>query len=457
MVKRTLYVLIALAGILLGAAGALTMVRLPLVLAAGVLLLAFFLFDYSRVTYVVAAYVVIDYVLRQIVKVPLLASSWDELLFVFAFMLWMLKWFLYRREAAYVWTPLDFPLIFFIGISIFLMLVNSPDLLIGVEGFRAVVEYMFFYFVAVQLFKNRQQARNALYIMLMIGCLIGLHGIYQYITRAPMPEGWMDRVESGVRARAFSIIGSPNILGSLMVLLIPVSLSLVFAERLFMKKLFFAGVSLVMTACLLFTQSRSALLGFAVAALLYVLLKDRRLIVPLILGGILAVILVPSVLDRFVYMLSPVYMENSMKAGRLIRWATGWEMFMENFWMGVGLGRFGGAVAMNHKDLFPKTFYMDNYMLKTAVEMGFIGVVAFFALLYRTLLWGLRGLHRIADQYYLDIARGTFTGLIGVIVHNFSESIFESPMMVTYFWLFAAIVMYLAYVGNRDESLPSVP
>jgi O-antigen ligase len=451
LVKRNVYMLIALIGVLLGAIGALTMVRFSAAAILGILVLAFFLLDYSRVTYVVALFIVIDYALRQVIKIPLLASSWDELLFVSAIFLWMLKWFIDRRQTPYRITPLEIPLLFFIGVSTFLMLVNSPDLPIGIEGLRAVVQYMLFYFVGIQLLKNREQVRYLLYVLLFAGCLIGLHGIYQYITRAPMPEGWMDRMEAGVRARAFSIAGSPNILGSLMVLLIPVSISLVFVEKQLMKRLAFGGIALVMTGCLLFTLSRSALISFMVAITLYALMKDRRLILPMILGAVLIAVLLPSVVDRFIYMLSPVYLESSLKGGRAIRWLTGWQMFTDNLWLGVGLGRFGGAVAMNHKDLFPDTYYMDNYMLKTAVEMGLIGITTFLLLLYNTILWSFRAIRTTLENYYKNIAQGILAGMVGVIVHNFTENIFEVPMMVTYFWLFAGIIMYLGYTSGKEE------
>jgi O-antigen ligase len=236
-----------------------------------------------------------------------------------------------------------------------------------------------------------------------------------------------------------------------MVLLIPVSISLVFVEKQLMKRLAFGGIALVMTGCLLFTLSRSALISFMVAITLYALMKDRRLILPMILGAVLIAILLPSVVDRFIYMLSPVYLESSLKGGRAIRWLTGWQMFTDNLWLGVGLGRFGGAVAMNHKDLFPDTYYMDNYMLKTAVEMGLIGITAFLLLLYNTILWSFRAIRITLENYYMNIAQGILAGMVGVIVHNFTENIFEVPMMVTYFWLFAGIIMYLGYTSGKEE------
>ena len=73
--------------------------------------------------------------------------------------------------------------------------------------------------------------------------------------------------------------------------------------------------------------------------------------------------------------------------------------------MGFGLGRFGGAVAMQNQVIEESEtfsyFYMDNYYLKTLVEMGYIGL--FFYLL---LLFGLAG------NMAISVRRGNRAGQI---------------------------------------------
>ena len=54
--------------------------------------------------------------------------------------------------------------------------------------------------------------------------------------------------------------------------------------------------------------------------------------------------------------------------------------------LGFGLGRFGGAVAMQNKVIEETKdfsyFYMDNYYLKTLVEMGYLGLAALFFFIF---------------------------------------------------------------------------
>ena len=135
-----------------------------------------------------------------------------------------------------------------------------------------------------------------------------------------------------------------------------------------------------MCLCLLFTFSRGAWVGMVVAVILFALYMDRRLLG--VLGGAVAAVLVfvPSITSRLTYLFTSDYAEASAVGGRALRWAVGRQLLMENNpWLGFGLGRFGGAVTMNNK-LLDETgefsyFYMDNYYLKTMVEMGYIGII----------------------------------------------------------------------------------
>jgi hypothetical protein len=99
----------------------------------------------------------------------------------------------------------------------------------------------------------------------------------------------------------------------------------------------------------------------------------------------------------------------------------------------VGIGHFGGAVAANHK--IPGNFYMDNFMLKTAVETGLLGIIFYLILIYNSLIWGFRALKTIKTQdiYYYKLVQGIIAGMCGVIFHNFFENVFEVPMIVVYY------------------------
>lgn len=450
MNRKNLYVLIGIIFFISGAAGAFISLKIAAFTVAGMILLAAIILDFEKATYLVALYSIIDYALRKAISISILSSTWDELFFVFCMLVWFYKWLACRKQKAYRWTPLEFPLMFFFGVSMFLLLINTPDIKVGIEGLRAVIQYIFWFFAIVQLVRTPSGSRRLIYVLLAAGFYIALEGVYQYIIGAEMPANWVDRLEQPVRTRAFSIIGSPNILGSLMVLLIPVTVSLVYFEEKPLKKAMFMSIALTMAACLLFTLSRGAWIGFVAAVGIYALMKDKRLIIPLALSIVFVMLFVPSVSNRITYMLSPEYIASSLKGGRLARWGTGLELVKQNLWFGVGLGRFGGAVAINNR--IPGTFYMDNYYLKTLVEMGLVGFSAYCLLIYNAVVWVFRTIQNLKGTRYMHIAQGIFAGICGVLVHCAFENVFEYPMMTVYFWLLIGVVMYLRYV-NKERLL----
>lgn len=411
--------------------------------------------SYERATYVLGAYALIDFIMRN--YLVSIASIWDELLLILLFLLWFYKWLVYRKENSFKQAPLDLSILAFITVMLFVLIVNSTDISISIEGFRAVIQYMLWYFVVLQLLKTENGARNVCLVFILVAGVMGLHGVYQYIIGVEMPAGWVDSKEAGVRTRVFSILTSPNIMGSLMTLAAPICFSFVLTAKNLGQKAVFGFFTAMMIGSLVFTFSRGAWIGFAIAVGIYVLLKDKRLIVPAVFAAVFIVIAVPSVGDRISYMLSPEYIESSLKGGRLVRWITGLRILEISPVFGVGLGEFGGAVAMNNGAVqlvdtnVVKTFYMDNYYLKTAVETGIVGLTAFVFLMWQVIICSIRTIHITHDKKLKELEIGILAGMLGVIVHNWVENVFEVPMMTSCFWLLAAVMMHLWYINYNKQ------
>lgn len=404
------------------------------------ILSVFMTWDYQHATYLLAFYAFINFFMKGFFSGHSLEALWDELLLLGCIALWGYKLIANPKDSKYHWTPLDIPLLIFIGLGITHVSLNALELRVGIDGIRAVAQHMLWFFPVVQLLRTKEGAKRLFIALVLAGTIMGAHGIFQYITGAEMLGNWVDSTES-IRTRAYSIVYSPNVLGSVMTLFAPMALSLAFAEKSWIKKGVYLGSTGIMSLCLLLTFSRGAWLGFGIALLFFFIMKDKRFIIPLLVGGLLIYLFVPSISNRILYMLSSAYWQRSAEGGRVYRWVVGWETLKEgNIWFGLGLGRYGGAVAMNY-DLSP--FYMDNYYMKTLVEMGFFGLGLLFFLLYQVLIWGYRTVRLIPDIHDHTLVQGALAGLLGVMIHNFGENIFEVPMMVTYFWVIVGFIMFM--------------
>ena len=119
----------------------------------------------------------------------------------------------------------------------------------------------------------------------------------------------------------------------------------------------------------------------------------------------------------------------------------------------------GGDGAMQNQVLDGiDYFYVDNYFLKTMVEMGYCGLAAFCLMLLGFLGAACRALYRKAQDFKAGLDRlfplcaGMFAGLCGVIVHCFFENIFEEPYMMAWFWSIAGLLAYIGFLRKENRA-----
>jgi len=186
--------------------------------------------------------------------------------------------------------------------------------------------------------------------------------------------------------------------------------------------------------------------------LLFALIVDRRLL--LLIGiAILGALAVPSIMARVQVLFTSSYQYAANVGGRGYRWDFGLELWKNgDQWLGYGLGRFGGATAMNNQvDETMKYFYIDNYYIKTLVEMGWAGILSFAALLATAATRMLRAVF-VGSKTKANIAlpAAILCGTAGVMLHCYFENIFEVPYMVAYFWGLIAVACRWPALWKQD-------
>lgn len=406
----------------------------------------------------VGLYVLIDYVLRDVFAIPLVSSVWDEGLLVFC-IVWLI-WERLRRETplGVRVNPLDLPVAIFVVTGFLLMNVVSPYYSIQIAGFRATAQYLLWFYIITRLLRDDTDFMRLYLTLLVLAAGISLHGIYQYIVGVPMPASWVAQAETAVRTRVYSIFGSPNIMGDYMVMFVPMAVGLAYYAKDTRVKVLSWLCAVIMCFACLFTMSRGAWVAMAVTIVLFILLVDRRLFW-LLLAGCACLVLIPFVRTRIGFLFTEDFIAANTNGGRGSRWVLAMEnLYNANPLLGMGLGMFGGAVAMQNQVIdYLQYFYVDNYYLKILVEMGYVGLGAFIIMLLGMLYTGCRALFRTGVQLKKRLDRayvlcaGMFSGLIGVLVHCYFENIFEEPYMMVYYWVIAAMMVYLGFLRKPKE------
>lgn len=407
----------------------------------------------------IGLYVLIDFVLRDLLTIPIVSSVWDEALLLFC-----LLWIVWERLDQNVplsarVNPLDLPIAIFFVTGFVLMNVVAPYFSIQIAGFRATAQYLLWFYVVTRLLRDDRDFMQLYLTLVILAALISLHGIYQYVAGVPMPSNWVAQAETAVRTRVYSIFGSPNIMGDFMVLFTPMAVGLAYyAKDTRVKVLAWVCAGLMCVACL-FTMSRGAWVAMAVMIVLFILLVDRRLFW-LLAVGCACLLLIPFVRTRIGFLFTDDFIAANTNGGRGGRWALAMEhLYESNPLLGMGLGMFGGAVAMQNKVIDGiQYFYVDNYYLKILVEMGYLGLASFIVMLLGMLGSGCRAIFRTkaqarsAGERSTDpLCAGMFSGLVGVLVHCFFENIFEEPYMMVYYWVIAAMIVYLGFLRGRQK------
>ena len=390
-------------------------------------------------------YIFVDKAIRSLPVINALGSVWDELYLIFLFAYIVARRVNSKGDLDYNRTPMGLPILLFIVIGVSHVLVKQQNLDVAIEGFRAMFQQMLWYFAFVQLIRKKEEFNFITSLLSFQGLFFGLHAVYQYIMKVPMLGNWTDVTET-VRTRAFSIVGSPNVLGAIFVILIAIALLKFLEEKRPILKAVH-GLSFVsMVLGLLFTFSRGAWLSFAFVVVIFLLLVSSHLIFTFGFFGLIFLITENPLSRRLLQLLSPEYYASSSKAGRLYRWDFGLRVWSKNKAFGVGLGRFGGAVAINN-NLAP--FYLDNYYLKTLVEMGYFGISAMVIFVVWFVVYSLKVIWSRVDK--MDFLRGicVFTGALGVLIQNFVENIFEVPAMMVIFFLYIALLDVLRTDGQK--------
>lgn len=405
----------------------------------------FILRDFERGAYLVGLYPIL-YFIAVNADIGSLASTWDELLIIFCVGVWFYRWLVDRRDFAFNWSPVDFPLFQFFFVAIALFVIASFDSL-GFDGLRANIEYLMFFFIVVKLLRSENGAKILVKIMIFTGIFMSVIGIYQYIAKVETPAYWTDKVETTAGPRVFSIVGSPNVLGCLLAMLIPLAISLIFSEKHVLKKLLYTVATGLMGICILLTGSRSSWIALGMALIIYAILsKKYKLIIGLVVVAALAYSFVPTVQSRISYLLDPEYIASSFRGGRFSKWPKALEMFYNSPIFGTGFGKFGGAVATNNK--VKGAFYVDNYYLKAAVEMGIFGFLAFMIALYNGVVWPLRAIRKVEDKVSKGIVQSGFGAMVGILFTNIVLNNFDAPSVTTYFWTISAICVYLGFINK---------
>ncbi|WP_054251546.1 O-antigen ligase family protein [Neofamilia massiliensis] len=301
---------------------------------------------------------------------------------------------------------------------------------------------LLYLFVLVNSIKTKEDLNAFVTMLIFTVSIVALIGLLQVFTGVEISREWLD-VENNpdIQVRVYSVFGNPNTLAEYLVFFTPLTISMFWHTKNLKKKIVFGLSSAVMMLTLVYTMSRGGWIGIAMAALVFCLLVDKRLLllsIPLIFGAL--AFLPPTILNRI---LSIGNFADTSNAHRFNIWAITKDLIRDHKVAGVGFGYMPFKEVYETYSRTINSYHAHNTFLETISELGYLGFSVFISMLLTFVFYPISALvksHKTGeDSFYKYIGVGVSAGLVGVFTHGLVENILYLPKIILAFWTLVAL------------------
>ena len=254
-----------------------------------------------------------------------------------------------------------------------------------------------------------------------------------------------------MEGRVYSTMGNPNIYGELLVLTMPFFIAGFLNTKSILKKLFFTGSFMVTLLILLKTGSRSSWIAFVGAIGLFVFFKNKKLIIPMALLGIMMIPFLPaSIYNRIATVFNPN--DSSLQYRKEILNPTK-PMLKEYWFTGVGLGtEVFNIIYKRYKSFTLKTVaHTHNLFLQIWLESGIIALVSLLVLGFRLIKKLIYMIKNKLDRRLQNIAIAALSGVGGLMVMGFADHVWFYNRILFMFFISIAIVFAAINISDKEN------
>ncbi len=374
---------------------------------------------------------------------------------------WLLK--VIRGKRIFATTSLDIAVLAFA----FVIFVGGLVSVTPSESMRVSTVFLAMmsgYFMTVNLIRTSEwvgRCRRALLFSLGITASVG---VAEYLLGFA-PQKWLDAsMLSLIPGRCVSFFENPNVLASVLLLLLPFALSARSLSRPGDRRFEWTIFFMVTVLCLIFTWSRGGWIGAIVAILVMLLLTSQHILAKLFCGLLLLPAVIAWMPDRvMIRLFSAANLSDSSIAYRLGIWRGTESLLSDCFAGGIGMGetafrRIYPLYSLSAVETAPHT---HNLYSQIIVSVGFAGFLLFVAvmllMLRRYAAYTVVGKNDAAPLR-LTAAAG-FAGLCGFLFMGMTDYVWYNNRVVLLFWMVLGLTSAAIRVGEseRIETIPDGP
>lgn len=366
----------------------------------------------------------------------------DDFMIMAVFFTWLAKMAITRQSGFVRHTPLNKPLLAYLGAHLFStvlgMMAGNVVVKSSIFYILKYVEYVMIYFLFVNNLNNMKQLKVFIFYFLLTAFTIGI------FTYAQM--GSADRPTAPFEGEH----GEPNTLGGYLMFTMAIAAGIfLYSSPFSLKKLLLGGLFCFNILPLLMTLSRSSYLGMAAVMvfLAFATKKGKMFLVSIMTISILVLPLVAPeavkkrVVETFVSKKTlevvgeKIELEESAYARvESLRYVM--KILPKKLFFGYGiLG----------------TSFIDPQFLRFLAEIGVVGFFVVLWLLMSLIVNCWKVFSRSEDDFSKGLALGVLAGFIGLLVVGNGASVFVIVRISEPLWFAAACVISLLGMENIDE------
>jgi len=344
----------------------------------------------------------------------------------------------------------DLIVMFFAAVATFYA-VTSLAQMMSVRVLLLYLAFISMYFVIINTINTRRKLHLLVVSFLFSGGVVALYGVYQKYFGNIEGTVWLDLEMFGdIGNRVYSTFGNPNVLGEYLLLIIPLSATLLWSDKGIWNKLFALGIFAVACFCMILTQSRGCWLALLGAAVVFIMFVERRFLVLFVIGLLAAPFILPtSIIERFV---SIGNVADSSTSYRVYIWLGTLNMLKDFGIYGLGLG------SDAYNKIYPFYSYSSivaphahNIYLQLLCEMGVVGLGAILTMLTVLFRKLIKCFSKQEKNFEGVLAVAVLAALIGFMIQGAFDYVWYNYRVVLIFWMFIALGVATVNMSKFEE------
>ena len=376
------------------------------------------------------------------------------------------RW-VFRRELSRDWIKVTL-LVLAYAVVIFSSLFYASDFAVAQESGIDFLKDGAITVILVILINRVENFRKVIWILLIVGIILGTISVYQGISGAYDNDFWGFGRTGGVQNivgategnRVAGPIGDPNYYAQILLVLIPLAINRLVNEKHFLLKTLAGWALIVSSLAVVFSYSRGAVVAAVIMVLYAMILRPPKisdLVLGMLLGAIILFFLPANYTARIATIPDVFGGTNSVRGevsfrGRASETIVAWLMFIDHPVFGVGVNNYPVFYQQ-----YSRTLGLDprveqrqahNLYLQVAAETGIAGILVFGGILWSLFMGVQSSWRRLVQERFDEFAGLIFSFEIGMVGY-LGAALFIHAAYPRYFWLLAGIAFAVPQITDR--------